>query len=131
MNLKKLLLICLTVFSLPASAQSHDGLGFGWTFITESVGGTKLYINTGTIERNGDIAKVWTSSIKESENHFDKVLTELRCKAKEERSRTILIYKNNEFKEIISNHNLPNAEWRSVIPDTLSDLVRIISCGKK
>jgi hypothetical protein len=131
MNIKKLLLICLSALSISAFAQSHEGLGYGWTFVTESNAGTKLYINTNTLERNGDIAKIWTATIAERENHYDKSLTEIRCKAKEARSRTVVIYKNNEFKDIKSNHNLPNSEWHSVIPDTLNDLVRIISCGKK
>ena len=131
MNLKKLLLICLSALSIPAFAQIPDGLTADWFIVARSVDKKDVfYANRKTISRNGDIVKAWIAHVDEQEKKSSKQLLEINCKTQKERILSITIFKNTTFSDTLGSLDNPRP-WIHIVPDSVGHYRAEMLCAFK
>ena len=131
MNLKKLLLICLSALSFSAFAESPAGLNKDWVPAAITPDGSDIhYVNLKSIERNGQIVKVWVASTRSKENDSSKTLREINCKTNQYRFLSVVSYKDTGFSVTDSSTHEQGA-WIHLVPDTIGYVLRDFVCKTK
>lgn len=131
MNLKKLLLICLSALSIPVFAQVPEGLTADWFLVAQSKDQKHLfYANRKTIVREGDVVRSWIAFINRSYGDSAKSVQEINCRTSQQRDLTFISYKRTNFAEIDSTTNTIS-NWSYIVPDSLGDFKKEVLCAIK
>jgi hypothetical protein len=127
----KLFAIMLSLFSLNAIAQSPEGLNKDWVpAAADSELSRIYYVNSKTVERNGQIAKAWTAVTRSKDKDSVKSLMEFNCKTNQARRLSNVFYKSINFSEINFSTNEPGP-WGYLVPDSIDYALRDFVCKTK
>lgn len=127
--MKYLIAIVFALFSLNATAQAPEGLSNDWVpVVTNSDVSQTHYVNLKSIEKTGQIVKVWTA--KTGSVDSNKVLREFNCKTNQSRSLSIIIYKKANFTETDVSTHEPGS-WSHLVPDSIAYALRDFVCKTK
>lgn len=129
--MKKLLLIYLSVLSIPAFAELPKGLSKDWVPAAITPDTSDIhYVNLKSIERNGQLVKVWVASTRSKEKDSSKTLREINCKTNQYRFLSIVSYKDTDFSVNDSSTHEQGA-WIHLVPDTVGYVLRDFVCKTK
>jgi hypothetical protein len=107
-----------------------------------SDGISKIYFNKSTIRKNGQIIKMWVledfvtvQRISDGRKYkSSKVYHAIDCKS-EMRAIASIVFYESEFgggKVIVSLYNQEkNWNWKPIVPDSISEMMLKVACGKK
>jgi hypothetical protein len=131
MKIIKLSAIVFALFSLNAAAQTPAGLNNDWVPAAITPDGSDIhYVNLKSIERNGQIVKVWVASTRSKEKDSSKTLREINCKTNQYRFLSVVSYKDTGFSVTDSSTHEQGA-WIHLVPDTIGYVLRDFVCKTK
>jgi hypothetical protein len=130
-----------TKIVLAQEMATPNNAGSLWVKIGTSNDGTvTIYANPSTLYKNGNMVRIWwlidlkeAQQVGNAKSYLSMTLHyEFACE--EAKSRTLALYSFSENMgrgEIVNKENFEFQDWDAVPPDSIYEIVRKFSCGRK